>query len=142
MPEVCGIDKLLSAGPGKRFSKFRLFGTSQFGFSNFGEEDIYFYFSQYGTAIFGADLFGDAICLSGVYRRDNVTGLVRYYRQEFRIPKNPRTEDQQNQRGKMADGVLSWQGLTPEEKKEYNKRAIGKHMSGYNLFLKEYLLTH
>jgi hypothetical protein len=34
--------------------------------------------------------------------------------------------------------VFSWQGLTNEEKIAYNKKAIGKNMSGYNLFIKEY----
>jgi hypothetical protein len=42
----------------------------------------------------------------------------------------------------FASAVLAWQGLTLDEKKEYNRRASGKHYFGYNLFLKEYLKTH
>jgi hypothetical protein len=32
--------------------------------------------------------------------------------------------------------------LTPEEKMAYNERAKGKRMSGYNLFIREYLLSY
>ncbi len=40
MTQIFGVDKLLSASVRKRFGKHRLFGTSQFGHSNFGQEDI------------------------------------------------------------------------------------------------------
>jgi len=42
-------------------------------------------------------------------------------------------------RTKFADGVLAWQNLTSDKKKIYNKRASGKQMSGYNLFLRNYM---
>lgn len=130
MPEVTGIDKLFCAIPRKRFSKFRLFGTSQPGFTRYGEEDIYF-----------APPGRSPILLSGIYRTDNVTGTTKVYREPFYITKNPRTVPQQANRQKYADAILAWQGLTNEQKQVYNKRAIGKGMSGYNLFLKEYLLS-
>lgn len=58
---------------------------------------------------------------------------------KFYTPYNPNSPSQQFWRKKYADGVLAWQGLTPEQKIPYNKKAIGKGMSGYNLFLKECL---
>ena len=124
-------EKLLSIIPKKRFSKPRLYGTSQFGFSRFGEEDIYF--SLPGQ---------DPILLSGIYRQRKYSDGIRIYREPFYFPKNPRTEDQQFEREQFADAVSDWQNLDPEGKKVWNEKAIGLAMSGYNLFLKEYLLTH
>ena len=34
----------------------------------------------------------------------------------------------------------SWRLLTDEEKDEYNRRASGKRMSGYNLYIKENII--
>jgi len=46
-------------------------------------------------------------------------------------------------KARMAAGVAHWQNvLTPDEQMVYNKRASkGLRMSGYNLFLREYLLA-
>ncbi len=142
MPEVVGIDKLLSVFPKKRFGLYRRFGTSQFAHSNYGEDDVYFVRTDYGVASFGIDIFADIILLSGIYRTDNVTGITRFYREPFYITKNPRYGPQQANRAKMTAAVLAWKALTQEQKNQYNKNAIGKRMSGYNLFLKEYLLSH
>jgi len=142
MPEVTGIDTLLSIFPKKRFSKFRLFGTSQSGFSNYGAEDIFLFFTEFGNTTLGVDKFANILLLSGIYRTDNVTGKTRVYREPFYITKNPRYAPQQANRQKYADGITAWQLLTDEQKEIYNKRAIGKKMFGYHLFLKEYLLSN
>lgn len=42
----------------------------------------------------------------------------------------------------FAAAVTAWQSLTPEQKKEYNIKAKYKPLSGYNLYLREYLLSH
>ncbi len=142
MPEIVGIEKLLSTSPAKRFGLFNQYSTSQFGFSVYGLEDIFLYFTQYGESRFGVDDYANILLLSGIYRRDNVTGKIKYYREPYYITKNPRTIPQQANRAKMADAVLAWQALTDEQKLLYYKKAIGKRMSGYNLFLKQYLLSH
>jgi len=142
MPEVVGIHKLLSIRPKKRFGLFNQYGTSQFGFSNYGEEDIILYDDGYGIAIFGDSIYAQPILLSGIYRTDNVTGRTKFYREPYYITKNPRTAPQQAWRSVFADAVAGWQALTPEQKNQYNIKAKGKHMSGYNLFLHEYLLSH
>ena len=131
MPEIEGIEKGISMSVGKRLGRHREFGRGMFGFSIFGEGEEYIESSG-----------GKKIYLSGIFRRDNVTGEVKYYREPYYIPKNPRTETQQANRQKMTDGVQAWQALTDEQKAVYNKNAIGKRMSGYNLFLKQYLLSH
>jgi len=142
MPEVEGIDKLLCAIPKRRFSKPREYGTAQYGFSRYGEEDIYLDLSGYGDSTYGADKYGNRILLSGIYRTDNVTGKTKCYREPFYITENPRTELQQANRQKMTDGNAAWKLLTDPEKDAYNKRAIGKRFFGQQLFLKEYLLSH
>ena len=130
MPEVEGIEKLFSDIPKKRFGKFNQLGMIHLGFSDLGDDDIYF-----------APPGRDPILLSGIYRTDNVTGEMKYYRQPYRIVKNPRSYEQQANRQKYADSVAAWKALTNDEKNQYNIRAKGKRMSGYNLFQKEYMLS-
>ena len=142
MPEVTDIDTMLSTMPKKRFSKFREFGTSQMGFSDYGLEDIYLFFTEYGNTTSGVDKYANILLLSGIYRTDNVTGKTKIYREPFYITKNPRYGPQQANRQKYANGVSAWKLLTQEQKNAYNKRAIGKRFFGYHLFLKEYLLSH
>jgi len=141
MPEVEGIEKLFSDIPKKRFGVFCKLGTSQMGFTNFGDDDVYSILTDFGTATFGVDKFADFILLSGIYRTDNVTGGTKYYREPYYITRNPRSDEQQTNRQKYADGVAAWKALTSEEKNQYNIRAKGKRMSGYNLFQKEYMLS-
>jgi hypothetical protein len=57
------------------------------------------------------------------------------YARSWSIPENPRTEIQQKNRVNFADAVKLWQRLTDTEKAEYNRMAIGKPLSGYNLFI-------
>ena len=44
-------------------------------------------------------------------------------------------------RKKFALAVAAWQNLTPEQKALYNKRAVGRYMSGYNVFISKFLNT-
>lgn len=60
-------------------------------------------------------------------------------REKFYEPSDQTQPNKIISQQKFADAVLSWQGLTTEQKNQYNKRAIGKHMSGYNLFLRIYM---
>ena len=41
MPEIQGIEKLLSYTPRKRLGKHRAYGRGMFAFSNYGEDDLY-----------------------------------------------------------------------------------------------------
>lgn len=78
----------------------------------------------------------------GIYRVRHRWGKVIQEKLPFYVPTNPQTGPQQANRQKMTDAVAGWQALTDEQKAVYNKNAIGKEMSGYNLFLSEYLLSH
>lgn len=61
---------------------------------------------------------------------------------KFYEPSNPQTTVQQANRQKFADAVAEWMSLTPEEKKDYNKRARKIRLFGWNLFIREYYQSH
>ncbi len=142
MPEVQGIAKIFSYGAGKRLGKHREWGRAMFGFSDYGEGDLDLILTPYGISSFGEINFGDHLIMSGIFFRNNATGKVKYFRRDYYIPSSPQSVPQQSNRAKMTAGVLAWQALTTEQQSVYNKSAIGKRMSGYNLFLKQYLLSN
>src|SRR5512145_598851 len=63
----------------------------------------------------------------------------REYARVHVTPSNPRTQCQQAVRGLFALAVLSWQQLAPAEKAEFNRRARYKPMSGYNLYISQFM---
>jgi len=63
----------------------------------------------------------------------NVCGFQ--YARSYTIPRNPRTEAQQNNRATFADAVKLWQGLSKKDKSIYNRMAADKPVNGYNLFI-------
>jgi len=70
---------------------------------------------------------------SGNYIHYNVKG--RQYVRSYAVPANPRTDAQQKNRCTFALAVRSWQELSPGHKLIYNRKAIKKSFSGYNLFI-------
>jgi len=78
----------------------------------------------------------------GIYQVRTRFDRQTQVKEKFYVPTNPQTEAQQANRQKMTDGVIAWQALTDQQKAAYNKNAIGKNLSGYNLFLSEYLYSH
>lgn len=142
MPEIVGIEKLFCAIPRKRFGLFNQYGMSQMAFSVYGDEDIYFMRNEYGRNVFGREFYADVILLSGIYQTYNVDGKTRYYREKYYIPKNPAHFPQYSSRSNMAAAVALYKALTPEQKAVYYEAAKGKKLSGYNLFLREYLKSH
>lgn len=78
----------------------------------------------------------------GIYRVRHRWGKVIQEKLPFYVPTNPRTEAQQTHRQKLTNAVVAWQSLTEEQQEVYNEKVEGKQMSGYNLFISEYLLSH
>lgn len=62
---------------------------------------------------------------------------------EFVIPANPKTEDQQQQRGYFGDAVEAWHvdGYTEEDVKAWNMYALSQKIaaSGFNMFNRFYI---
>lgn len=77
-----------------------------------------------------------------VYQQKQTKEGKRTSKMAYVIPTNPRTELQQANRAKFANAVSAWQVLDESTKAKYHRRATSLHMSGYNLFISEYLNTH
>lgn len=68
------------------------------------------------------------------YRRKKTQCIRTYF-----MPRNPDTLSQRNVRNSFANAVKSWQALTAEERFKYLRKARGRNLSGYNLFISEYM---
>ena len=55
------------------------------------------------------------------------------------VPRNPDTPLQREVRKTFAEAVKSWQLISPEEKYVYTRKARGLGMSGYNLYISEFM---
>ena len=98
--------------------------------------------SEYGQKLYGKFEYGEQDDKFGIYQiRSRYNGSI-IVKENFYWPTNPQTETQQAHRQKLTDGVAAWQALTNNQKEIYNERARYKPYSGYNLFLREYLLSH
>lgn len=96
----------------------------------------------YGRSLYGDLEYGDDVgFVPGIYQRRKCSDGVRTIRMKFYSPYNPQTEAQQANRQKFSSAVSAWKLLTDEEKKEYNELAKGKNMSGYNFFIRQYMLS-
>lgn len=98
--------------------------------------------SAYGVRGYGAFHYGAGANFHGIYRVRHRWGKIIQEKLPFYFPTNPQTEAQQTNRQKMNNAVVAWQALTDEQKEVYNEIAKGKDLSGYNVFLSEYLLSH
>ena len=60
---------------------------------------------------------------------------------KYFVPASINNSQGQAARDALAQAVLNWQTiLTPAQKKEYQQRAVhGLRMSGYNLYIREYI---
>lgn len=61
------------------------------------------------------------------------------YARSYAVPRNPDTPAQRRNRKTFAEAVKLWQGLSPEEKHRYNRKAMKLTMNGYNLFISLHL---
>ncbi len=57
----------------------------------------------------------------------------------FSKPTDLDTDEQQAIRGVYKDGTIAWNNLSEFEKDVYKERAKTKKMTGFNLFMQEYL---
>jgi hypothetical protein len=67
------------------------------------------------------------------------------YRQQrvypYYHPYNPRTPAQQANRNKFKAAMAAWKILPEEQKAVFEHRALGRHMCGKNIFVKEFMLA-
>jgi hypothetical protein len=96
----------------------------------------------YGRAIFGWSRYGEKNLYAGLYRVRHFFGKLYQEKMFFYPYVITNTAPQSARRSTFADAVAAWQALTTPDKNIYRRRAVGRHMFGYQLFLREYMLTH
>lgn len=63
----------------------------------------------------------------------------KQYIRKYSKPKDKKTPWQKEQRKKLADAVKAWRELSEEAKQAYNVRGKTMNLSGYNLFISEFI---
>lgn len=76
---------------------------------------------------------------AGIYIQRRTAEGIKLSRTKYYKPSNPRTVAQQSWRNLLKAGAVLWSLLTPEGKATYNERAKRLRMTGYNLFIREWL---
>lgn len=71
-----------------------------------------------------------------VFSFSRTNNIVKAYKKSD----NPRSHAQTLQRGLYANAVDAWKLLSEEQKAVYNAKTGGKFLTGYNVFLSEFLL--
>lgn len=152
MAEIESRGAINSEWAKKKVARPSQFGVAKIGVSRYGIGVAYAAYAPIGVLRIGFDEFGDMSEFSGIYQRRMLlvgpqktdgprTYQKRTIRMNFYEPWNDPSAGQITQREKMATAVAVWQGLTAEQKAVYSKNAIGKKLSGYNLCLRESMLS-
>ena len=100
------------------------------------------YSGAFGRIAFGYNRFGFYSWWCGIYQKKYIWGKPYFSKMKFYRPTNPQTLTQQAWRENIKTGVLAWRDLPSLDKIDFNNRAVPLKMSGYNLFLREWLYSH
>lgn len=100
------------------------------------------YPNGYGLTILGQGIYGLNGTLWAIYQRRKLLSGPGFIAMKFYKPTNPNTSLQQNYRDWFAKAIIEWRALTEEQKAEYNVRAKNLTLSGYNLFIREFMLAN
>ena len=73
-----------------------------------------------------------------------IAGHLYQHKYTYVVPGSINNAESAASRSALATAVSNWQNvLTQSQKTEYNTRAAkGLHMSGYNLYIREYMLAN
>ena len=126
----------------KKLGRPHQYGQKIYSKVKYGEQETIIGPGQYGIRIYGIEQYGEATNLYGIYQIQTIDGHQTLIKRTFYIPSNPQTVPQQSNRSKFANAIAGWQGLTSDQKNVYNERAKYKNLSGYNLYISEYLLSN
>jgi len=85
--------------------------------------------------LFSIEAFGK-LCNALCFQRRRGAATVYGYK----VPKVPNTAQQLDQQASVRGAIECWQGLPGASKVWWKMRAVGMATTGYNLFVKEYLL--
>ena len=98
--------------------------------------------NQYGYLIYGVARYGEKNNFAGIYQTRHYKGGKYTVREKFYVPTESASRIANPRRVVFASAVSAWQALSTSQKQIYNIKCSGKHMSGYNVFLHEYLISH
>lgn len=74
-----------------------------------------------------------------IYRVSQGVNIVSGFYKPGSYRQRPASVSQLAQRAIYSAAVVAWNSLTSEEKLEYVTRALPLHLTGFNLFLREYI---
>lgn len=126
------------------------YGEAYYGQGTYGDYSMYFgiwqmrrpkyrYKAGYGIGYYAFSKYGDNYSTLTPLQIRKANEHKVMVRERFYEPSRQDAPGQIIGQENMRAGVLAWQGLTAEVKASYNERARGLHLSGYTLFLREYL---
>ena len=142
MATLTSAEKLISSTSRKKLGSASYYGERIFGEAYFGKEYSEVSPYQYGKREYAEAKFGENLTYEGIFQKLNKkTGDV-YARLNFYFPKYSRNELQDISRINFANGVLAWQSLTASQKEVFRVKSFGRRMTGFNLFLHEYLISN
>lgn len=94
-----------------------------------------------GAMVCGITKLGDDFQGAGIYRRNGRWHNQKIVRMKHYRPHNPQTIPQQARRATFSNGVGAWHLLSENEKDDLRTRAKLKHISGFNLHMREYMAS-
>lgn len=102
--------------------------------------------ATYGVAIYGAATYGnlqynEISDTFGIYQRRKIYGKKYNVKYDFYDYVISHSAAITAYREKFASAVAGWQSLTSEQKEVYNQRAKYLDMFGFNLYIREYMLS-
>jgi hypothetical protein len=139
--DASGRDALGSVSARKRVGSPFSYGVGQYAFSHYGVEPRFSCSRPYGTGPYGGCVYGDHVLLDAVYQMVMVNRRRIAQRVRYSVPLNPQSVPQEANREKFGDAVVGWQALSEPQREVYRDRAVGRNMSGYNLYLREQMLN-
>jgi hypothetical protein len=135
-------DKLISFEPRRRVGPASYFGEQRYGEGCYGQDYIEMSPYQYGKRLYADAEYGENFSVDGIYQmRPRAKGRIAV-RMKFYMPSETAARIANPRRLIFANAVLAWQGLTTLQKEFYRLKSKNKRMSGYNVFLHEYLISH
>jgi len=98
--------------------------------------------NPYGKQTHGRSLYGIGHATNGEYQRLHaLDGGVYTHKRQFYPYVITHKPGQDALRVKFRAAVAGWQSLTLEQRAVYNERVKRKNYSGYNLYIREYMLS-
>ena len=114
----------------KRIGTPRHYGRGQYGLTRYGDDDVVIPLASGGVQV-----------MSGIYQVRTRYGRRVQTLEAYRTGGASRTPAQQARREKFRSAVAAWQSLPNSNREDYYVRAARKKISGYNLFVREYMLA-